>query len=558
MTTLKLALRGAIAAALGLGLASMAHAASYHFQVSAPGVRAGDAVGTLVALDSADFGVVPVGQAVSRPFRFTNSGRSPAKSLHATVTGAGLTMTSSSCGVSGAPVSLAAGQSCEVAVEYRPTDALALLGTLSISGEYQNSPASMSLSGRGALEARGVLTANTSPDFGALALGSSTSRSFTFRNTGNQAATGVAMSVTPATGLTMSANTCGTAAAPVTIAAQGACGITLAYGGATASSLAGVSLNVTGTFTGTPATVALAGNLGNFSAAGTWSTSPTAVVAPTTAGLSFGTREAGLNVGGVMKSLYVRSTGTNGDQAVGFILTGDTAHFTLAGGANGGTTLRILNSAFTNVRSCAAGSALAADKLSTVVPCLTTASFPTVELGVVYSPKAVGSHRVTLTPYTNNGTLLPEALTFSGAGAYDPAAAWSSYKSALTAPTPADLNFGTVAKGAQQTKYLYLFSTGTYSYPKVSLQLSGDTSQFKLTQVWLVHSSNGASTTCSGGIAPDGLSSPPCQAFKETPHLQIGITYAPTVTGSHSITVTPGTTNGTALPAPVTLTATAN
>ncbi len=75
----------------------------------------------------------------------------------------------------------------------------------------------------------GSLSADTNADFGAVQVGSSAVRSFTFRNTGNSPLTGLYPSVTGA-GLTVDAgSTCGTQAAPATLPLAATCSVQVRY-----------------------------------------------------------------------------------------------------------------------------------------------------------------------------------------------------------------------------------------------------------------------------------------------------------------------------------------
>ncbi len=91
--------------------------------------------------------------------------------------------------------------------------------------------------------ATGTLSAVTSADFGAVGAGASVTRSFTYRNTGIAAATGVNASVS-GSGLSLTANTCGTAGSPVSVETNATCSVTVAYTPTDASGLTGASVSV--------------------------------------------------------------------------------------------------------------------------------------------------------------------------------------------------------------------------------------------------------------------------------------------------------------------------
>jgi hypothetical protein len=563
MKTLTLGLTTALVAATLAGAAQAATPPAYEMRIMAPGIKpetgsapaapqlpappVGIATGLLEAQQNTSFGSVWVGLAESRLFRFTNIGNAPATALQAQVAGEGLSLTASSCGTAAAPVTLAAGVACEVTIAYQPTSAAAMTGTVSIAGAYSNATRTMALSGQGYLAAMGTLTADSGADFGAVALSGSASRSFTLTNSGNLAATGVAASITPTIGLSISANTCGTPASPGTLAAGASCSITLTYGGSTASRLSGVSLDVAGSFAAIPESLALAGSLGGFDVVATWSSSSSSTIAPTAAFLNYGQQTTGTVT---TKDVTIRSTRTSGGPAVGFTLSGDVSQFNIS---------RVIthNGASTNA-GCPSGGIVAANRLSST-PCVAIA-YPNIVLSIQYAPTVVGSHQIVVTPNTNNGTILPGALTFSGASQFNPSAAWSTSVSSVVAPSSAALAYGTKLAGSATVKTFYLKNTGTNGPLSLGFTLSGDAEHFKITRLDKTNTLYSASPCNAGGvIAADKRSTTACQADDATVSrsiVQVQVTYQPLSTGNHSVAVTPLTNNGTVLPAAITLTGT--
>lgn len=533
-----------------------ATAATYKLNVWAPGVRAplaanpspptsgGTAVGLLEPVASADFGGVRVGQVALRSFRFTNTGDGSANDVRAVVGNPDLSIASSSCGTTGALVTIAPGASCAIEVAFAPSSAGPLQSTLAIGGVYSNSPSALSLTGQGIADAVGTLQAVTTGDFGTVPVGSSVARSFTFRNTGNLAATNIAAQVPTVTGLSVSSNSCGTAAAPVTVAAGASCSISLAYGGSTASKLASASLQVVGNFTGAPASLALTGSIGSFDAAGTWSTSYNSVVAPSGA-FSFGTRTTGSSAA-LVKTIFLRNTGTSGSLAASYRLTGDTQHFTITGlvrhNASGST-------------EYACQGAIAANQLS-VAECVAGSSTEQLSLSIGYTPKSSGAHRVSLVPLSSNGTALPAPLEVTGTGDYNPAAVWSTSYNSVVAPASSTIVYGDRSQNSSTTKSVFMRNSGNYGAMALGFTLTGDISHFRITRiVQLNNSGSSENSTCALG---DGKTTPICSAQdpSQASFVQLGVNveYAPTALGSHSVTLTPNTNNGTVLPAPITLT----
>jgi hypothetical protein len=139
-----------------------------------------------------------------------------------------------------------------------------------------------------------TLTAQTSSDYGYVAVNSTATRSFTYANNGKVPAAGTYASLSGAD-VAFSANTCGTQANPVLVAPGGTCTVTVAYTPAGLTSMTG-ALTVTSPAAAAPANLALTGAGGQshfaftnaavdapgdalaFPATAMWSTNPTVKV----------------------------------------------------------------------------------------------------------------------------------------------------------------------------------------------------------------------------------------------------------------------------------------
>lgn len=298
---------------------------------------------------------------------------------------------------------------------------------------------------------------------------------------------------------------------------------------------------------------------GAFNPTMAWSMAQTSLTAPTAGTQSYGIRTLNTTL---VKSVYMRNVGTNGAQATGVVLTGDTNHFRIT------SVYRVRqNWAGNQDRSaCSPGGAIAADKLS-VTPCGTEdVALLSPDSGVVitvtYTPTEKGEHRVTLTPTTSNGTVLPAPLELYGEGEFNPTAAWSSSATSLVAPTAATLSYGTRTTNTVLDKTIYVSNPGTHGAQSVGFTLSGDTSHFQLTQVRRVRNASDTYACNAGGVISAGVTSTPCLADDKAltgwvyPGLHLVVRYNPTSVGEHSITITPNSNNGTVLPTPITLTGT--
>ena len=296
---------------------------------------------------------------------------------------------------------LPGGQNCSLNFTFTPaTNAPQPDATLSISGGRAPVQVQLEGSGRLPLAAIGELKAITSADFGTVTLGSTEQRTFTFKNVGGVPASGIHAVIPVTTGLTMGINTCGTQASPITLSPNGQCSSTLLFGGSVNASLSGAALSMQGGFANSPQAIQLSGTAGLFNSQGAWSSIYSNQVGLTTANKTFPT----LRVNTTSQStFYVRNIGTNGAISMRFQVSGDTTHFNYIG-------VRKFYRADGSAGTCG-GDGLATFCVSDDV---NGGSYPGISVIVRYTPKAAGNHTITLTPHTNNGTVMPEAMTFTG------------------------------------------------------------------------------------------------------------------------------------------------
>lgn len=201
-----------------------------------------------------DFGALNVGQTGPlRTITLRNPGTAPLA-----ISGIGLAYGASDFGQSNDCADmLATGASCRINLAFTPAILGARSGTLAIVNNAQD--LLLPLWGTG-LQAQGALVANTSTDFGAVTVGGSDSRVFTFANGGNVPATNVVASVAGGD-LSLLGNTCGTAGSPGTVPAGQSCNLTVRYAPATiGSSLSGAVVEVTSSAAASPARLILTGS----------------------------------------------------------------------------------------------------------------------------------------------------------------------------------------------------------------------------------------------------------------------------------------------------------
>ncbi len=349
---------------------------------------------------SMNFGDVTAGTSAQQSVVLTNVGNATMTLTAAPLlTGAADYSASTTCGAS-----LDAGASCSVQVTFAPTDTAGTRSaSLAFATNATGSPHTVSITGNN-LQTTGVLTANTSSDFGIFTLGGSASRTFTFRNSGTLTAYGVYATLPTPAGLTVSSNTCGTAAQPVSLAPNASCAFTLTYAPTEVGNLAGNSIGVSALVSNGPFTMPLYGEA-RFNSLGIWSSQAGYNTTPTG---QFGTLFAGQ-----AKSLtyYVRNHASYGNFRMGLALSGSTTDYRITSvvkSDSSGTT-------------AACGAVIASDGLSLTSPCVTedvhTANSKAhVQVTVRYEPTGAGTHAALLTPTdaSNAYVQVPAALSLTG------------------------------------------------------------------------------------------------------------------------------------------------
>jgi hypothetical protein len=197
---------------------------TYSFDLSGKGL------GPLVQLyaeSSSDYGQVLVGSTNLRKFIFQNTSATPANKVQATLTANAATLVENTCGTAAAPTSVAAGASCYMTVKYAPTVRGDLEATLAVASDASNGVQNLVLSGYAA-QSEGQLTANTSTDFGEVAVGTTSTLKFTLTNTGDFNMTDIGASVT-GTGMSIVSNGCGAVGSLGTMGPGKICTVTVQF-----------------------------------------------------------------------------------------------------------------------------------------------------------------------------------------------------------------------------------------------------------------------------------------------------------------------------------------
>lgn len=211
--------------------------------VTGTGVQANLAVSQA----SVSFSNVVTGTSNSQPIQISNTGNASLTITAANISGAGFSTTGLSL-----PATLSAGQSSSFSVQFAPQTAGSVTGSLVLSSNAANSPATIALSGSSVASTQTLSVSASSLNFGSVNDGSSSTKTVTLTDTGNA---DVTVSQVAVSGAMFSL-------------ASGGTGITLSPGQSTSFSVqfsptaAGAdngSASISSNATGSPASVSLSG-----------------------------------------------------------------------------------------------------------------------------------------------------------------------------------------------------------------------------------------------------------------------------------------------------------
>ena len=196
---------------------------------------------------SASFGDVTIGMPSTQAFQLTNSATGTLSITQINVTGNGF-----AAGTLSLPISLGAGQSSNFNVQFSPTIAGAVTGSVSVVSNATNAPGAIALSGTGVAATRTLSFSTTKLTFGSVNAGSSSSLPVTVTNTGNSSVQVSAITESGA-GFTLAG-----ASTPVTLSPKQSLMFNVSFQ-PTVAGADGGSVTVTSNASGSPGTISLSG-----------------------------------------------------------------------------------------------------------------------------------------------------------------------------------------------------------------------------------------------------------------------------------------------------------
>ena len=483
------------------------------------------------SVGSVSFGNLLVGSSASQAVTLTNAGTGSVTVSQVSAAGTGFSVS----GFTGT-LSLAAGQSLSLAVNFAPASPGSVAGSVSIASTATNSPTVISLSGAGVQPLLSVSPASLS--FGNLLVGASSSQSVTIQNSGTATLTLTQASLS-GSGYSLSG-----LALPLSLAPGASAAFNISFSPASAGSLAG-SLSLASNAPSSPKSIPLSGT--GIAKVLTLSASPAA--------LNFGNLSTGTSSS---QNITVTNTGNSAvtisqiaASGTGFSISGVTLPITLAvaqstsfsvtcapastGNLTG--TVSVVSTA-TNSPTTIALSAAGVQPLLSVVP--SSVSFGNVSVGVTNSQTITlqnpGTAALTLTQanlsgsgYSLSGLTLPLSvapgasaafnISFAPASAGSLAGSLSLVSNAPSSPTsvplsgtgvaqvvtlsanPASLSFGSLPTGSAASLNVTLTNTGNSTVTISQITASG--TGFSATGVSLpISLSAGQSTSFSVTCAP--------------------------------------------------------
>jgi hypothetical protein len=498
---------------------------------------------------SVSFGNAMVGSTMSQTLTLTNSGTGSVTISQAAITGTGFSFS----GCSGT-VTVAAGQSMPLSVNFAPTSVGSATGSLNIVSNASNSPATISLSGTGIQPQISVTPASAS--FGNVMVGASGSQSFTIKNTGT-ATLSVTQATLAGTGFSLTGLTL-----PLSVAPGASSTFSLGFTPASASSFSG-SLTLVSNAPSSPLVIALAGT----------GATQTLQLSVTPSSLSFGNIATGTST---TKTVTLTNTGNTSvsisqiaETGTGFTAAGLSLPLTLAAGASTSFTVTFdpatagslsgsvtVTSTASNSPSTITLSGTGVQPQISVVP--SSVSFSNVTVGTTNTQSVTiqnsGTANLSVTQatlagtgFTLTGLAVPLSVapgtSFAFSVGFTPASA-SNFTGSLTlvsnapssplvvalagsgvsptlqiTPSPTSLSFGSLTTGTSATQTVTLANTGN-----AGVTIS------QLTEA-------GAGFTVSGLTPPLALAAGQSTSFT--------VTFDPATTGSlsGSVTVTSNATN---------------
>ena len=341
-----------------------------------------------------------------------NTGTATVTLTSETITGTNATSFLKSATTCGA--TLAAAASCTVSVEFKPTAAGALTGSLSVADNATGSPQTVKLTGTGTAPLS-VTLSPTSLTFASTTVGSTTAAQLvTVKNTGTATVTLTSETITGtnATSFLKSATTCG-----ATLAAAASCTVSVEFKPAAAGALT-ASLSVADNATGSPQTVKLTGT-------GVASSTPTVTLTP--ASIAFPNT----------------ITGTTSDAQVVTLKNTGTVTVTISSITMGGTNA----TSFLELSNC--GTTLAAGA--------------SCSLYVAFKPASAAALTGTLS-VADNAAGTPQKVTLTGTGTAAPSVKLSPTSIAFPSTT-----HGTTSAAQAVT----LTNSGTSTLTLTSISLTG-------------------------------------------------------------------------------------
>jgi Abnormal spindle-like microcephaly-assoc'd, ASPM-SPD-2-Hydin/HYDIN/CFA65/VesB-like, Ig-like domain len=196
---------------------------------------------------SLNFGSVSSGSTSTQMVTLTNGGNAPVTISQIAATGTGFTLSGATV-----PVAIAVGQSTSFSVRFSPTAAGTDSGSVAVTSDATNSPASIALSGSSPALTHTLSVSASSLSFGSVNTGSSASQTVTLTNTGNA---DVAVSQISVTGTGFALSGAGTS---VTVPVGMNFSFSVQFSPSSAGSDTG-SVSISSNATGSPAAIALSG-----------------------------------------------------------------------------------------------------------------------------------------------------------------------------------------------------------------------------------------------------------------------------------------------------------
>jgi len=248
------------------------------------------------------------------------------------------------------------------------------------------------------------LDGGASASFGTVASGAVSSVTVVLNNPTQTPAASVFAQLSGPAALALGTNTCGTAQAPVSLAAGASCSTTVTLSSLSELTLSGAALSFGGSFQNSGLAVSLSGTVQPPPTQARWGALPSGTALPE----NFGSEVQGTTT---LRHVHLNNSNLAGALTASFTLSGDTSQFQL---------VSVEKVAVSGVTAGCGATVLPASSTACAGDSTASGTRYHLRVGIRYNRVTAGTHSITLTPAATGTVQLPAPLTLTGTTATAP------------------------------------------------------------------------------------------------------------------------------------------